>query len=73
MFPVMTNKEYREGKGVRCPVCRDHYINPVGSAYWGGEAVAQVDYVCRMCNSTWTEVHKLTGFINLQEGVETCR
>ena len=69
MFPVMTDKEYRNSELARCPVCRDLKVEwTEDSPEVTSLTEIHVNMACRICRSTWTEVYSLSGYDNLSKG-----
>ena len=59
-------QEYLENGGQKCPVCKSENISADKTEIDGSQGYANVD--CRDCGATWTDIFKLVGIDNLEEG-----
>ena len=62
-FPAepMTDDEYVQTQGLRCPYCREHEVEGVGGVEVdAGYATQEVH--CTSCNRYWTDRYHLMGY-----------
>ncbi len=62
---AMTNKEYVDEQGQKCPSCRSERIN--SSYHSMGGAFLTNECYCRDCEASWFETYQLIEYENLQE------
>ena len=57
----MSQKEYRDFEGMRCPFCRERMVEWIsGANLEGKEATAAMR--CASCGKTWLEIYDLRGY-----------
>ncbi len=61
-----TPEEYAAVKGVCCPACGSFNTSGGPVDVDGGYAFQEID--CLECDSSWTDVYRLVGYINLEGG-----
>ena len=61
MHNPMTENEYVEGRGLKCPVCRSSRVD-AGGLDFDGDIGSYSDVSCRDCNAYWTEYFTMTGY-----------
>lgn len=64
MKPKFPPKAYTVKGGCRCPACGDERIEAQHVEVADG--AASQDVTCTECGTTWTDLYKLTGYINLE-------
>ena len=64
-YAGMTQKEYSETGGVRCPACRLEATRNGGQDFDGQRGMTW-EYSCDECGATWTETWLLTGYTDLE-------
>ena len=62
----LTPEQYAEEANV-CPSCEVPFNLELGEFVMADSDLVQVDVVCKVCNATWTEEYKLTGYLSLEE------
>ena len=67
-MPEMTEKEYLDWGGVKCPNCGSYNISGGEWNADAGGATQEVD--CGDCNATWLDCYTLTGIINFEKPEE---
>lgn len=56
----MSQDEYVQNKGVKCPFCGDYDVQGGPVEVDAGSATQEMD--CLTCEKTWKDVYKLTGY-----------
>lgn len=59
-------KSYVESGGNHCPVCGSSDISSDRVEIDGSQGYGNV--TCNKCNSTWTDIYRLTGIDNVEVG-----
>jgi predicted Zn-ribbon and HTH transcriptional regulator len=62
---MMTQQEYVESKGTRCPKCRSDQIEGDSLEVDGTDCTQ--DILCRSCGFGWTDVYTLVGYVPEEE------
>ena len=57
---TMTNQEYLDNCGTKCPYCGSHDIT--GGAVQIEAGSAWQDVICNSCDKEWQDTYTLTGF-----------
>lgn len=57
----MTDKEYVQTGGVRCPYCRSTNVEGQSIDVDAGEATQEMG--CNDCNAEWVDCYKLVGYM----------
>jgi hypothetical protein len=60
---ALTNQEYLETSGLRCPNCEKDGIE--GSSITVAQGFVWQDCRCNICNAEWTDMYKLAGYEHL--------
>jgi len=65
---ALTNKEYLETKGSKCPICSSTHIE-ASQVEFDGNTLAQ-EVQCLDCGAGWDDVYAtaLQGYENLEDG-----
>ena len=63
---LMTDAQYVEAMGRRCPHCNSVGILPRTTLDTAVAAVAWQVVICVDCGSTWADRYALTGYLNLE-------
>jgi len=58
--PMMTDEEYVQTGGNKCPYCKS--VNVESSSGGADGSYAWADCSCADCPASWTDVYELTGF-----------
>ena len=58
----MTQKEFKDTKGIRCPICRSD--NTVTENY----GFLELDMYCHDCDTEYLEVHRMAGYKIVRKG-----
>jgi len=66
-IPVLTSVEYLNRGAVVCPVCKSNHITSEAVDMDGSRGYANCQ--CNTCGAHWTDIWKITGFGNLNEGM----
>lgn len=67
---MMTDKEYVDRGGCKCPVCSSSNIN---SGFMEADGVASWCNVrCGFCGSNWVDMYELKGFDNMEIPEDRC-
>ena len=61
MHNPMTENEYVEGRGLKCPLCRSPDV-VCGRADFDGDINICQDVSCRECDASWTDHFTMTGY-----------
>lgn len=63
----LTNEEYLESKGSKCPVCSSTELEAGQIEFDGSDLIQEVK--CLKCDAEWDDVYSTTlqGYDNLQE------
>jgi hypothetical protein len=62
---MLTQKEYLEANGMKCPNCGSDNISAEDPEPEGKTATSEV--VCLSCEAVWTDIYHLVGFEKLEK------
>lgn len=57
----MSNEEYRQNGGVKCPYCRSENVMTAGNME-ADSGIAWQPVKCCNCDAEWTDQYNLTGY-----------
>lgn len=66
MTELLTDKEYVDNAGNKCPKCHAKDCIETGSQFLADVDYAWQDCSCTECGAIWTNHYKLTGYNNLE-------
>ena len=65
---MLTQEEYVESNGLKCPVCGGNEVTTDSSPEVFDFGIMQ--HCSCICGATWTDFYKLSGYNNLEKGQE---
>lgn len=66
-IPVLTDAQYLSRSAAVCPVCKSHNISSEDVDCNEGSGTSNCQ--CHTCGAYWTDMWRVTGFDNLNEGM----
>tara|TARA_R100000656_G_C3895711_1_gene117611 strand:- start:362 stop:553 length:192 start_codon:yes stop_codon:yes gene_type:complete len=58
----MTQKEFKDRNGTRCPICKGNNTNTVNYGF------LELDQYCHDCDSEYIEIHRMAGYKIVRKG-----